>query len=159
MDPAIFFQGWSGFGRLLVVGVLAYVSLVAMLRISGKRTLSKLNAFDFVVTVALGSTLATILLSKDVPLAEGVFALALLLVLQFAVTWTSVRWPGFRRAIRAEPTVLVRKGEMIEPAMRRVRVTRDEVLSAIRESGGRGLEEAEAVFLEADGSLVAILKR
>ena len=59
----------------MVVGVLAYVALVFLLRISGKRTLSKMNAFDFVVTVALGSTLATILLSTAVVLEpDGSFA-------------------------------------------------------------------------------------
>ena len=159
MGPETFFQGWGGIARTLVVGVVAYAALVFILRVSGKRTLSKLNAFDLVVTVAFGSTLATILLNKNVALAEGLFALALLVFLQFAVTWTSVRWPGFRRAIRSEPTVLVRRGELIDPAMRRERVTPDEVLSAVREAGGHRLEDAEAVFLEADGTLVAILKR
>ncbi len=85
------FKDWAGLGRTLFVGALAYVALVALLRISGKRTLSKMNAFDFVVTVALGSTLATIMLSKDVALAEGVAAFATLIGLQFAISWLSVR--------------------------------------------------------------------
>lgn len=59
-----FFISWEGVVRVLVTSVLAYVGLVLLLRISGKRTLTKLNAFDLVVTVALGSTLATILLSN-----------------------------------------------------------------------------------------------
>jgi uncharacterized membrane protein YcaP (DUF421 family) len=70
----MFFDSWTGLGRVLVVGTLAYFALVLTLRVSGKRTLSKLNAFDLVVTVALGSTLATVLLSKDVALAEGLLA-------------------------------------------------------------------------------------
>ena len=57
MDSEVFFQGWGGIARTLVVGVIAYAGLVLILRLSGKRTLSKLNAFDFVVTVAFGSTL------------------------------------------------------------------------------------------------------
>ncbi len=72
-----------GLLRILIVGPLAYILLIVILRTSGKRTLSKLNAFDFVVTVALGSTLATVLLSKDVPLIEGVLAFAVLAILQF----------------------------------------------------------------------------
>lgn len=61
----ILFQSWSGLGRVTIVGLTAYLALVLMLRVSGKRSLAKLNAFDLVVTVALGSTLATTLLSKD----------------------------------------------------------------------------------------------
>lgn len=86
MLEGVFFDSWTTLLRTLVVGVLAYVTMVAFLRISGKRTLSKMNAFDLIVTVALGSTLATVLLSKDVALAEGALAFALLIGLQFVVT-------------------------------------------------------------------------
>lgn len=70
----MFFSSGSTMVRTAVVGVLAYVSLVVLLRLSGRRTLSKMNAFDLVVTVALGSTFATILLNSDVSLADGVLA-------------------------------------------------------------------------------------
>jgi uncharacterized membrane protein YcaP (DUF421 family) len=90
---------------------LAYAALVLLPRISGKRTrtLTKLNAFNLVVTVALGSTLATVLLSKSVALAEGVLALGLLIFLQYAIAWLSVRSPRFQAFIKAEPTLLVHR--------------------------------------------------
>ena len=72
------FDTWFGLVRIVVVGTAAYAALVLILRVSGKRTLAKLNAFDLVVTVALGSTLATVLLSKSVALAEGLLGFALL---------------------------------------------------------------------------------
>jgi uncharacterized membrane protein YcaP (DUF421 family) len=67
------YSGWYGTFRVAVVSIAAYVALLVFLRVSGKRTLSKMNAFDLVVTVALGSTLATVILSKQVALAEGVW--------------------------------------------------------------------------------------
>ena len=87
-----FFNSWGSLLRIVIVGVLAYATLVLFLRLSGNRTLSKMNAFDLIVTVALGSTLATVLLSKDVALVDGAVALALLISLQFIITWTSVRF-------------------------------------------------------------------
>ena len=98
MERALF-PGWDSLLRALVVGVLAYVALVLALRIAGKRTLSKLNAFDLVVTVALGSILATVLLSSEVSLARGILAFALLILLQFMVTWSSVRIPWIRKVV------------------------------------------------------------
>ena len=74
-----------------MAGTLAYTALVVLLRTTGKPPLSKMNAFDLIVTVAHGLTLATVLLSKDVALAEGVLAFALLVHLQFAITWLSIR--------------------------------------------------------------------
>ncbi|MDR6774962.1 DUF421 domain-containing protein [Azospirillum sp. BE72] len=128
----MFFDSWTGLVRVLVVGVLAYAALVLLLRVSGKRTLAKMNAFDLVVTVALGSTLATVLLSKSVALAEGVLAMALLILLQYAITWASVRWPRFQAIIKAQPTLPVYRGEFLPGALKQQRVTRKEVMAVLR---------------------------
>lgn len=148
----MFFQGWSEVARTVIVGTLAYVVLVVMLRVSGKRTLAKLNAFDLVVTVAIGSTLATVLLSEDVALAEGLTALALLIVLQYLVAKSSVHWPAFARTVRSEPALLVRNGQHCRQAMRRERVTEGELESVLRLHGHAPGEPGVSVILESDGS-------
>jgi uncharacterized membrane protein YcaP (DUF421 family) len=150
---SMFFQDWHGIVRTVIVGLLAYATLVLFLRISGKRTLAKLNAFDLVVTVALGSTLSAILLQESVALAEGATALALLIVAQFTVTFASVRSARFASAVRSEPALLVKDGRFCEASMRRERITESEALSSIRAHGGRGIEDAETVILESDGSV------
>jgi uncharacterized membrane protein YcaP (DUF421 family) len=149
----MFFDSWTGLLRVLVVGVLTYAGLVLLLRASGKRTLSKLNAFDLVVTVALGSTLATILLSGDVALAEGLVAFALLIGLQLAITWLSVRWPAVQGLVKAEPTLLLHRGRPLERALRRERVTLEEIDAVIRAQGIASREQVDAVVLETDGSM------
>ena len=95
----IFFENWDSIFRTLIIGVFAYPALILMLRISGKRTLSQMREFDFIVTVALGSTLATVLLSKDVTLSSGIAALALLIFLQYILAATSVRSKRFSNLI------------------------------------------------------------
>lgn len=156
MDPSMFFDGWGGIGRVLVVGTCAYVALVAILRATGKRTLSKMNAFDLVVTVSLGSTLATVLLSKGVALAEGIAALALLCLLQYAVAWASVRSERFEDLVKAKPALLFHRGDILPDALRRERVTREEVMAALRQDGRTGTSGVEAVVLETDGSLTVL---
>ena len=155
----MFFSGFDGIWRTAVVGLCAYAALVGVLRITGKRTLSKMNAFDLVVTVALGSTLATVLLSKDVALAEGVTAFLLLAGAQYAVTWTSLRSPRFRAWIKAEPRALLRDGQLIIDALKAERVTPDEVDAAIRGSGYSDTAEIALVMLETDGSMSVVPKR
>jgi uncharacterized membrane protein YcaP (DUF421 family) len=148
----MFFAGWDSLLRIVIVGVLAYVALVVALRVSGKRTLSKMNAFDLIVTVALGSTLATVLLTKDVSLADGLMAFALLIGLQFAVTWSSVRQRWVRILVTGEPVMLLYRGEFLPAALRKTRMTEDDVRAAIRSSGFVSLRDVEAVVLETDGS-------
>ena len=152
----MFFDSWAGLARVVVAGTLAYAALVLFLRVSGKRTLTKLNAFDFVITVALGSTLATVLLSESVALAEGVLALALLIALQYAVAWLSVRSERFQSIVKAEPTLLLRRGRFLDGAMRAQRITREEVLAALRGSGVSEFGSLAAVVLETDGSISVI---
>jgi uncharacterized membrane protein YcaP (DUF421 family) len=152
----MFFDGWTSIGRTIATGVAAYAVLIAFLRISGKRTLSKMNAFDFVVTVALGSTLSTILVSRDVPLADGLAALATLIVLQFIVAWTSIRVPLLEKALKSAPSLLLHRGELVPEQLRRQRVSAEEVRAAVRSAGLPELRDAGAVILETDGSFSVI---
>lgn len=152
----MFFDGWLGLLRTVVVGVLAYLGLVVILRISGKRTLSKLNAFDLVVTVSLGSTLATVLLNKNVALAEGLLAFALLAGLQYAVTWSSIRWKWVHRFTKSEPALLLYRGQLQPRSMRRERITLDEIEAAVRLAKIHRLEDVDAVVLETDGTLSVV---
>jgi uncharacterized membrane protein YcaP (DUF421 family) len=155
-DSEMFFSNWDTLGRTIVVGGLAYVALILMLRISGKRTLAKMNSFDLIVTVALGSTLATVLLTREVALAEGVTALALLIVLQFIVTWSSVRIKWVRGLARSEPRLLLYRGEFLLEEMQAERVTQSEVLQAVRSQGILAIDEVEGVVLETDGTFSVI---
>ena len=152
----MFFDSWYALFRVLVVGSLAYITLVAMLRVSGNRTLSKMNAFDLVVTVALGSTLATTLLSKSVALLEGVLALAMLITLQWLITWVSVRSARWERLVKSEPVLIAFKGELLESTMRRERVTEAAVNAALRAQGQPSLTAVKAVVLETDGTVTVI---
>ena len=148
----------SGLVRVLAVGTLAYVSLVTLLRISGKRALAQLNAFDFIVTVALGSTLATIALSSTVAWAEGALTLALLAALQFLVAWLSVRFPWVRRAVTSEPAVLVRDGHLVPATLVRERISEESLHQAVRSAGLGSVQQVSAVVVETNGTLSVIAK-
>ena len=152
----LFFSGWEGLPRSVLVGVPAYFGLIVFLRVSGTRTLSKRNAFDLVVTVSLGSTLATILLNKQVALAEGLMVFALLVGLHYAVTWSSVRAPWVRRFVTGDPRLMLYRGQILPDALRSAHVTADKIRSAIRAAGLDHLGDVEAVVLETDGSFSVV---
>ncbi len=150
--PDWIFDGWWSLGRTVVAGVATYAALIAFIRIAGKRTLSSMNAFDLVVTVAIGSVFASVILNRDVPLAEGIVALAMLIGLQFAVAYASVRWRSVADVVKSEPTLLVRGGEPLHAAMRRERVALVEIEQAAREAGLGRVADVDAMVLETDGS-------
>lgn len=149
----MFWDNSSQLLRVLIAAPIAYASLVLFLRISGKRMLSKLNAFDLVVTIALGSTLATIILSKTVAIAEGLLALTLLLFMQYLMAWGSARSSRFRRVIKSEPTLLYFRGQYLDDALLSENVAREAVRSAARGQGIGDMDAVDAVVLEGDGTL------
>ncbi len=152
----MFYDNAYGLLRVVVVGALAYAILVMMLRISGKRTLASMNAFDCVVTVALGSTVATVLLSKTVPLAEGVLGFVLLIALQYGVAQLSQHVPAIEKLMKSNPRALLLDGVIDCDALRKERVSVREVEAAVRKAGLGDMANVVAVVLETDGSFSVI---
>jgi uncharacterized membrane protein YcaP (DUF421 family) len=148
---------WPELLRMLVVGTLAYAALLILLRSFGKRALAKMSAYDFVTTVALGSALASAVLSKDATIDKVVIAFALLLSLQRLAAWLSIRWERMRVLINNEPTLLVRDGALLPRAMNRERVSHSDIEAAVRSSGQCDLAQVSAVILETDGSMSVVV--
>jgi len=151
-----YFSGWEPVVRVLIVGVAMYAALVVFLRVSRSRTLSSMNAFDFVVTVAIGSAFGRALTAKSVALSEALAAFGLLVGLQYAVTWIQIRWPYFQRIVTNPPTLLYFRGEFVDEEMQRQRVTESELQSAVRKQQFGSLSEVEAVVLESSGEFSVI---
>jgi uncharacterized membrane protein YcaP (DUF421 family) len=154
----VIFDSLHDLVRVGIVSTLIYAWVVLLLRISGKRTLAKMNAFDLVVTVALGSTLATVALSKDVSFTEGAVALLALCGAQFVVAWASTRSPVVSRAVKARPVLVVADGNILRDVLQRERLTEGEVLQAARRAGAGTLEQVGAMVLETDGELSVVLR-
>jgi uncharacterized membrane protein YcaP (DUF421 family) len=156
--PPFFFNGWYFVGRTATLSLVGFIALFTMLRLSGKRTLSKLNVFDFVFVVAVGSVFAASIIDKDVTLVEGCVALAILIGTQVVLAKIAVYSRTAERIINGDPTILFEKGEFLHREMRKERVTEEEVRGAIREEGVRRIEDVDAVVLENDGSLTVAWK-
>jgi uncharacterized membrane protein YcaP (DUF421 family) len=152
----VLFDAWEQLPPVALSAVLTYLGVVALLRVSGKRTLAKLNAFDLVVTVAVGSTLASTALNPSISVAEGLVALGTLVGAQYVVAWTSGRSAGVRRLAKSSPTLLVDRGRLLDARLSEQRVTAGEVHQAIRSSGAGDIGDVAAVVLETDGSLSVI---
>lgn len=154
----IFFENWWSLLRILVSAALVYTTLILMLRISGKRTLSDMNIFDFVITVALGTTFSSTIISPDVTILNGLFALALLILLQFSIAWITVRFNPLQHLIKSQPQTLFSNGTYHLATMKHERVSKEEILQAMRKAGISIEEQVEAVILETNGNFSIVEK-
>ena len=154
----LFFSGWGSLLRVAIVGVVCYTALLVTLRLSGKRTLSRMNAYDMVITMALGSLLTKAMLTKDQSIADSLLAIMLLIGFQYAVSAISCRWNGFRKLVTPKPAVLYHEGAFMRDVLRKERVSEDEVNAAVHEKGVSGLDCVDAVILGANGELSVLVK-
>lgn len=152
----IFFDGWESIVRILISAPVLYLAVVCYIRVLGKRSISKMNNFDWIVTVAIGSMVASGIVLEGVPLLPALVGIFLLLGIQYALTSSMQRFPKLQKVFKSSPTLLYYQGEFLHENMRSERVLESEIYAAIREAGCHTVEDIEAVILETDAKLTVL---
>ncbi|MGP4120588.1 DUF421 domain-containing protein [Psychrobacter aquimaris] len=152
----IFFDNIDKLGRIVLTTVMVYVLVVLATKVSGKRSTSQLNNFDWIVTVMIGSLGASTILLKDLPFVEGVSSILVLYLLQFLVTKYASISPQFSSFILSEPRIVFYQGQFLPDAMRAERLTRQEIECAMRSEGVNSFDDVEAIVFESDAKLTII---
>lgn len=147
----MFFHSWGSLGHVVLATVLVYLFMVAALRLVGEQALAKMSGYDMIVTITLGSVLATVAVSHDVPIAEGIAALVTLLGLQELVRRLQARSLRIHHLVREPPRLVVWDGQLLEDRLLQSNLSADEVRAAIRREGFSAVAQVQAVILENDG--------
>jgi len=153
----LFFKDWESLYHIAICASISYIVLFIFIRISGKRTLAKLNAFDFVVSVTLGSTLSSMILAK-VTIAEGSVALLIIIILQYILAWFAKQSETMEEVINSEPTLLFYNGKFLHDAMLKEVITEEEIYSEIRKVKIENMEDVRAVIMELNGEITVVKK-
>lgn len=154
----LFFDNIDKLGRIVLTAVTVYILIVIITKVSGKRSTSQLNNFDWIVTVMIGSLGASTILLKDIPLIEGISSILVLYVMQFLVTKYASISPQFSSFILSEPRIVFYQGQFLPDAMRAERLTRQELECAMRSEGVNSFDDVEAIVFESDAQLTIIPK-
>ena len=152
----MWFESWTAVARIGLFSIVTYVALTALIRLFGKRTISKMNPGDFVITVAIGSVAGSMIVFTEVPVVNGLAALAGLLGMQFVAERLTSKWPRLRRAVDGSPTLLVHRGELLRENMAWENVDEEDIFVALRKKGFARLADVEAVVLEIGGGFSVI---
>lgn len=155
---SLFFDSIDALVRIILTAVMVYVLVVVTTKISGKRSTSQLNNFDWIVTVMIGSLGASTILLKDTPFIEGAVSIMTLYLLQFLVTKYASGSSAFSSVILSEPRIVFYQGQYLPDAMRAERLTHQELESAMRAEDIKNLDDIEAIVFESDATLSIITK-
>ena len=153
------FESPERMGDVAIGSVVFFVFVVALVRIAGKRTTAQMNNFDWIITVAIGSLASSGILLRNVSISDGMVAIAILAMCQWVTTWAVMRFEWFAKIVKAKPRLLTNRGEWLDEAMRKERVSKEEIYAKLRGEGYVRPEDANWVILETDGQLSVIPDR
>ena len=132
---------------------IIYATIILYTRIFGLRSFSKMSSYEFAVTVAFGSILASVITSKEPMLGIGLYTMGLLFIIQKLIAWTRERFKWFHRMVDNDPLILMYEGQFLEDNMRVAQVTRGDLIAKLREANVLMMEQVRAVILESTGDV------
>lgn len=150
-----FFSNWESLVAIAISTLVIYIAVIVFTRIFGKRSFSKMSSFDFAMTVAVGSLIATTVLSKSVTLLEGIVGLFMVYLYQLSAALLR-KWKPFRKAIDNEPLLLMDGQNILEANLLKARVTKGDLRSKLREANVLDLSEVRAVVFETTGDIAVL---
>ena len=157
-ETADWFNNWNDIIDTALSAVLFYILIIVLVRVFGKRSTAQLNNFDWIINITVGSLAASGILLDSVPALRATVAIVVIMILQFILTWVVLRYKFVAHLVKASPTLLTHKGQYIDSALRKTRISREEICSALREHG-LATNDANWVVLETDGRLTVIPKQ
>ncbi len=148
---------WNSVGLIVFSALGIYLSVIIMTRICGKRSFSKMSSFDFAMTVAVGSIIATTVLSSTVSMLHGIVGLVTVYLLQIAAAFAR-RNKRIRKLMDNSPLLLMDGETILEDNLRKARVTRGDLRSKLREANVTQLSQIKAVVFETTGNISVLHK-
>jgi uncharacterized membrane protein YcaP (DUF421 family) len=142
--------------EVLVRAVIAVAAVILFTRLNGLRSFSKMSSFDFAMTVALGSILATTIVDRSLDLRIGLASLAAIYLVQAVISMLRVWVRPVRETVDNTPLLLLRDGEILSENLRQGRVTEEDLFARLRMADAPHLDEVAAVVLETTGDISVI---
>lgn len=140
---------------VVVSAVVVYAVVIVATRAVGLRSFSKLSAFDFAMTVAVGSVLAAVT-TGNVALLQGLLAIVMLFVLQYTIAFLRRR-TGFSALVDNRPLLLMHGPAILHEHLARARITEDDLRAKLREANVLSVDEIQAVVLETTGDVSVLV--
>ncbi|MFZ0491006.1 MAG: YetF domain-containing protein [Salegentibacter sp.] len=137
---------------IVITATGIYAAVILFTRIAGKRSFSKLSSFDFAMTVAIGSLIATTVLSESVSLLQGVVGMAAIYLLQISAALLR-RFKFFRNTIDNAPLLLMDGPNILEDNLKKARVTKGDLRNKLREANVICIDQIKAVIFETTGDI------
>jgi uncharacterized membrane protein YcaP (DUF421 family) len=140
-------------------GLAVYFFLLLLFRIAGRRTLSEMTSFDFVLLLIVSEATQNAMIGNDYSVTNGVLVILTLIGLDIGLSVMKQRFPAMERYLDGLPLIIVDEGRPLKELMEKARVDEDDILSSAREKHGlERMEQIKYAVLERNGGISIIPK-
>lgn len=139
--------------NLAIRAIVVYLSVLILLRMSGKRQMGQMSATEFVAILLISNAVQNAMNGGDTSLIGGVFSALVLIILSALISYLTYRSRFFSSLLEGTPTLLINRGKMIHQNLKKERMTESELLILLRKQGMHNVHEINTAVLEADGTL------
>ena len=144
--------------EFILRGLIIYVFLIVLLRLTGKRQVGQMAPFDLVLLLVLSNTVQNAMIGGDNSIIGGVISAVTLVAANWLVSLLTYRSKKMEALIEGRPELLIHNGKLFDRALAQAKLTRHELMNALREAGCAAVEDVRAAFLENDGTISVIPK-
>jgi uncharacterized membrane protein YcaP (DUF421 family) len=138
--------------------ILSFLVLFTLARILGKKQISQLTFFDYVVGIVIGDMASTMAIDTDVKIGQGLIGLFIYTIFSVIIAYGAIKSFKFRDLVESSPAILVKDGKIMEKALKKHKMTFDDLLNGLRGKGAFKLAEVEMAILETNGQ-ISVLKK
>lgn len=139
--------------NLIIRATLVYLTVMILLRISGKRAMGQMSITEFVAILLISNAVQNAMNAGDNSLAGGLILAAVLIFLSWLISLLTFKSKKISLIFEGTPTLLVHKGTVIKENMEKERLSLEELKSLLRKQNIHSINEIQTAILEADGSL------
>ncbi len=139
--------------QIILSACAIYIFIILAIRLFGKKELSQLSVFDLVFILLISNAVQNAMVLGDNSLLGGIAAALALFVVNYLMKYLQFRFPWFGKALQGDPVMLVYQGKILDSHLKIAKITKDEVLEAIREHGVASEKEVDLAILEVDGNI------
>jgi uncharacterized membrane protein YcaP (DUF421 family) len=143
----------NNYMHIIVSTTAVYLFIVIAIRLFGKKELAQLTVVDLVFILLISNAVQNAMVGPDSTLSGGLVAASTLFIVNFIFKSLQYRYPRFSKVIQGEATMLIYKGKMIESHLKMVKITKEELMEAVREHGVESVKEVDLAIMEVDGSI------
>jgi len=139
--------------RIIGSTLAVYLFIIIAIRLFGKKELAQLSVVDLVFILLISNAVQNAMVGPDATLMGGLVAASTLFIVNYLLKYLQFRFPKFRKAVEGETIMLVYKGKIMTPHLKKASITEDELMEAAREHGVATISEIDLAILEVDGNI------